>query len=111
MAVHADLRFPRKLTEPLNVKVMERDYCYRGYVINVLVENYATLTVPDARMAEVGCAALVSVFKEGQKIPLVGPMRLCNSGAHVFSSEIDALFGGCSAGQRAIDDLAFGDAA
>jgi len=86
---------------------MQCNYSYRGYVINVLVEVQETLAVSNTSNVKLGCEAIVRVFKEGQRISVFGPVRLFSDRGRCFSTEADAVREGCSAGQRAVDDLAF----
>jgi excinuclease UvrABC helicase subunit UvrB len=84
---------------------MQRNYPYRGFTINVSVETYRTVALSRMRMGDMGCVAVVRVFREGQDVPLLGPIRLTDNDGRWFASEADALLAGGTAGQRAIDDL------
>lgn len=84
---------------------MDRTYAYKGYSIRVTVEPH---TEPDLRgvlMREAGFVSVVEIFRAGAAMPRFTPMRLTDADGLWFRSPADALMGGFSAGQRAVDDL------
>ena len=83
---------------------MHRTYQYRGFSIEVSVETDFNRRPTIAVASHVGYVATVRILRPDLPVAVFSPLRFGETRNHLFSSEGDALMGGCSAGQRLVDD-------
>jgi len=82
---------------------MYRNYEYRDYVVNIVVE--VLLRVQDRIAREPSFTAVVQVTSKRASAPLTAPLRLEGRTGEAFHTEADAVMGGYTAGQVLIDRL------
>jgi len=80
-------------------------YQYRGFSIGVSVETDFNRRPTIGVASHVGYVATVRILRPESSVAVFSPLRFGDTRSHLFSSEGDALMGGCSAGQRLVDDL------
>jgi hypothetical protein len=84
---------------------MRRDYEYRGFIVEVVVEADFQLRATQRAVSTPVFIAVVRVVTKGSAVPIVAPLRLGNATGTAFATEADALMNGYAAGQRLVDDL------
>jgi hypothetical protein len=83
---------------------MRREYDYRGFLVEVMLEVECRLPTTQRGASTSGFLAVVRVLTKAA-VPLLAPLRLGNTDGVAFATEGDALMGGYAAGQRLVDDL------
>ncbi|PXW22735.1 hypothetical protein C7408_110128 [Paraburkholderia caballeronis] len=83
---------------------MNRTYEYRGYRLDVSVEALCFGQAGRTMLARRRYIAVVRFVAAHDATAEFPTMRLDEAGGQPFASEVDALMGGYSAGQRLIDD-------
>ncbi len=83
---------------------MKRIYEYRGYSVDVTVEAGFHGFTGRPVAARGGYVVAVTLTTTADAAPPLPPLRLGEAGGHPFTTEVDALMGGYSAGRRAIDE-------
>lgn len=84
---------------------MNHTYRYQGFAIEVGVETDFHSRSTIGRGASLGYVATVRILWPGLPVAVFSPLRFGDTRDRLFASEADALIGGCSAGQRLVDDL------
>ena len=83
---------------------MNRIYEYRGYAIRVGVEANGTVPLERSEFKHSRYAAVVSIASNDNPAAPLHALRIDDAAGLPFSSDIDALMGGYSAGRRLIDE-------
>ena len=84
---------------------MDRTFNYRGYAITVCVEADFTLRPHGRSCEDVGYVPVIRIADMPEVTDETSRIRLGDAGGNPFSSEADAMFTGCSAARRIVDDL------
>lgn len=84
---------------------MHRIFQYRGFNIEVTAEADFNRHPKVGLASYVGYVATVRILRPDLSAAVTSPLRFGDTGRHLFTSEGDALMGGCSAGQRLVDDV------
>lgn len=84
---------------------MNRTYRYQGFDVEVAVETDYSWKIGRSATARTGYAVVVRISRAGSAVAVFSPLRLGESPGKPFFSEVDALMGGYSVGQRIVEDL------
>ncbi|MCP3725568.1 hypothetical protein M3I53_20975 [Paraburkholderia sp. CNPSo 3272] len=85
---------------------MYRSYEYNGFTLDVAVDVDVVRIEPSQKaQAAARYVAVVEIFKEGKAMAVFSPLRFGDIHGYPFTTEIDALMGGFSAGRKIVDDL------
>lgn len=82
---------------------MNRTYEYRGYTVDVGVEADCDDPAGGAVLARRRYVAVVRIVESAGAPIRIAPLKLGEAGGRAFTSEVDALMGGYTAGRRLID--------